>query len=74
VRVHIVLDAGEAQAYLDFLAIMSDRQVVRYANLYAWLAEIRGWTEFVWCRDRTLEEMEKRGLYVTPPRHDSAPR
>jgi hypothetical protein len=27
-----VLDAGEAQAYLDFLAIMSDRQVVRYAT------------------------------------------
>jgi hypothetical protein len=61
---HIVLDSDQAQSYLDFLAEMSDFEVLRYANLYAWLADMHDWTEFVWCRDRSIDELEKRGLWV----------
>jgi hypothetical protein len=33
-----------------------------------WLPEIRGGTEFLWCRDRAHEEMERPELHVGLPR------
>jgi hypothetical protein len=61
---HTVLYPEQVQAFLGWLAEMDNPTLFRQAKTWRWLAETRGWTEFVWRWEQCRAELERRKLSI----------